>query len=57
MNIGFLKSQSNEIKKMNNGKVGAPFEYSHTYIRFLEFLKTGFKIAYRTVQGTGTLAQ
>src|SRR6476661_6127849 len=27
------------------------FEYSHTYIQFLAFLKIGFKIAYRTVQG------
>ena len=36
---------------MNDGKVGAPFEYSHTYIQFLAFLKIGFKIAYRTVQG------
>lgn len=51
MDIGFLKSQSNEIKKMNDGKVGAPFEYSHNYIQFLAFLKIGFRIAYRTVQG------
>jgi Transposase DDE domain len=36
---------------MNQGKVGAPFEYSHSYIHFLAFLKIGFKIAYRTVQG------
>jgi hypothetical protein len=36
---------------MNKGKVGAPFEYSHTYIQFLAFLKIGFKISYRTVQG------
>lgn len=36
---------------MNDGKVGAPFEYSHTYIQFIAFLKIGFKIAYRTVQG------
>lgn len=40
-----------EIRKMNEEKVGAPFEYSHTYIQFLAFLKIGFKIAYRTVQG------
>jgi hypothetical protein len=32
---------------MNQGKVGAPFEYSHSYIHFLAFIK----IAYRTVQG------
>jgi hypothetical protein len=36
---------------MNEGKGGAPFEYSHSYIHFLAFLKIGFKIAYRTVQG------
>ena len=36
---------------MNKGKIGAPFEYSRTYIQFLAFLKIGFKIAYRTVQG------
>jgi len=36
---------------MNEGKVGAPFEYSHRYIHFLAFLKIGFQIACRTVQG------
>jgi hypothetical protein len=51
IDIGFLKSWNKEIKKMNQGKVGAPFEYSHSYIHFLAFIKIGFKIAYRTVQG------
>ena len=51
MDIGFLRSWNKEIKKMNKGKVGAPFEYSHSYLHFLAFLKIGFKIAYRTVQG------
>jgi hypothetical protein len=51
MDIGFLGSSKGEIKNMNKGKVGAPFEYSHTYIQFLAFLKIGFKISYRTVQG------
>jgi hypothetical protein len=51
MDIGFLKSWNKEIKRMNQGKVGAPFEYSHSYIHFLAFIKIGFKIAYRTVQG------
>jgi hypothetical protein len=50
MDIGFLKSKR-EIKNMNKGKVGAPFEYSHTFIQFLAFLKIGFNISYRTVQG------
>ena len=52
MDIGFLGSSKREIKNMNKGKVGAPFEYSHTYIQFLAFLKIGFKISYRTVQGS-----
>lgn len=51
MDIGFLKSCKREIKRMNQRKVGAPFKYSHTYIQFLAFLKIGFKVAYRTVQG------
>jgi hypothetical protein len=51
MDIGFLGSSKREIKNMNKGKLGAPFEYSHTYIQFLAFLKLGFKISYRTVQG------
>lgn len=51
MDISFLGSSRKEIKKMNDGKVGAPFEYSHTYIQFLAFLIIGFRIGYRTVQG------
>ena len=51
MDIGFLRSWNKEIKEMNLGKVGAPFEYSYSYIHFLAFLKIGFKISYRTIQG------
>ena len=51
MDLSFLRSSNREIKNMNKGKVGAPFEYSRTYIQFLAFLKIGFKISYRTVQG------
>jgi hypothetical protein len=47
----FLKSANVEIKKMNEGKVEAPFQYSDSYIHFLAFLKIGFKIPYLTVQG------
>ena len=45
------RSDKREIKNSNKGKVGAPFEYSCNYIKFLAFLKIGFKISYRTVQG------
>jgi hypothetical protein len=36
---------------MNDDKVGAPFPYSDSYVQFLAFLKIGFKIPYRMVQG------
>jgi hypothetical protein len=53
IDVSFLKSANDEIKKMNKGKVGAPFQYpySSSYIEFVAFLKVGFKIPYRTVQG------
>lgn len=51
IDVGFLKSAAKELEKMNRGKVGAPFQYPDSYIQFLAFLKIGFKIPYRTVQG------
>jgi hypothetical protein len=51
IDVSFLKSSNKEIKKINVGKVGAPFHYSNTYVAFLAFLKIGFKIPYRMVQG------
>jgi hypothetical protein len=51
IDVCFLKSSNKEIRKMNNGKVGAPFRYSDSYVQFMAFLKIGFKIPYRMVQG------
>lgn len=51
IDASFLKSANDEIKKMNKAKVGAPFQYPYSYIEFVAFLKVGFKIPYRTVQG------
>jgi hypothetical protein len=30
MDISLLRSAKREIKNMNKGEIGAPFEYSHT---------------------------
>jgi hypothetical protein len=51
IDVSFIKSANDEIKKMNKAKVGAPFQYPYSYIEFVAFLKVGFKIPYRTVQG------
>jgi Transposase DDE domain len=51
IDVSFIKSSNKEIKKMNIDKVGAPFQYSDSYVQFLAFLKIGFKIPYRMIQG------
>ena len=51
MDIGFIKSQRRELTTMNKKKVGRPFLYPDSYVQFLAFLKIGFCISYRTVQG------
>ena|SRR5215813_2910457 len=51
IDVFFLKSPNKEIKNMNIDKIGAPFQYSESYVRFLAFLKIGFRIPYRMVQG------
>ena len=51
IDVSFIKSSNKEIKKMNIDKVGAPFQYPDSYVQFLAFLKIGFKIPYRMVQG------
>jgi hypothetical protein len=48
---GFVRSWNKEFRNMN--ELELQFEYSHSYIHFLAFLKIGFKIAYRIVQGIG----
>jgi predicted metal-binding protein len=51
MDIGFIKSQRRDLAKMNRKKVGRPFLYPDSYVQFLAFIKIGFCISYRTVQG------
>ena len=38
IDVSFLKSSNKEIKKMNIGKIGTPFQYSDSYVWFLAFL-------------------
>jgi hypothetical protein len=51
MDSGFLKSWNMEIKGMNQGKVGDPFEYSYSYMHFLAFIRIEFRILYRLSKG------
>jgi hypothetical protein len=45
IDVSFLKSSNKEIKRMNIGKVGAPFQYSDSYV--LGPVKPGPMVIYR----------
>jgi len=49
--LGFADSWKKELKSMNKRKVGRPFDFPDAYIEFLSFLKVGFDIPYRMVEG------
>lgn len=49
-----MDSWKDELENMNRGKEGregGSCTQTHTYIEFLSFVKVGFDIPYRTVQG------
>jgi len=49
--LGFADSWKKELQSMNKHKVGRPFDFPDSYIEFLSFLKVGFDIPYRLVEG------
>ncbi len=49
--LGFASSWKKELKSMNKHKVGRRFEFPDSYIEFLSFLKVGFDVPYRMVEG------
>mgnify|MGYP002397114877 CR=1 FL=1 len=52
LDVGFVSDWSGELDGMNyDGKLGRPFEFPDSYIEFIAFLKIGFKLPYRMVQG------
>lgn len=51
IDVSFLKKQKQELEKMNQDKLGAPYKYADSQIDFLAGLKIGFGATYRTVQG------
>jgi len=51
LDLGSLTSWKEELGSMNREKLGRPFEFPNSYISFLGFLKVGFDIPYRTLEG------
>jgi hypothetical protein len=51
LDLGSLVSWREELEAMNNAKLGRPFEFPNSYISFLAFVKVGFDVPYRTLEG------
>ncbi len=51
LDLGSLTSWREELDAMNREKLGRPFEFPNSYISFLAFVKVGFDIPYRTLEG------
>ncbi len=52
LDVGFVSNWEHGLRELNcPGKLGRPFEFPDPYIEFLVFLKIGFKLPYRMVQG------
>jgi len=51
LDLGSLTSWKTELDAMNVEKLGRPYEFPNSYISFLSFMKVGFDIPYRTVEG------
>jgi Transposase DDE domain len=51
LDLGSLTSWREELEAMNSEKLGRPFEFPNSYISFLGFVKVGFDVPYRTLEG------
>lgn len=51
LDLGQLTSWREELDAMNSEKLGRPYEFPNSYISFLSFVKVGFDIPYRTLEG------
>jgi len=49
--VGFLEEWDEELEKMNNGKVGKPFQFPDAYIQFFYFMRTIFHVPFRQLEG------
>jgi hypothetical protein len=50
ISLDFLENWDEEIEEMNRGKVGRPFKFPETFLRFLTFLHTAF-LPFRQIEG------
>jgi len=51
LDLSSLTSWKGELDAMNDDKLGRPYEFPNSYISFLAFMKVGFDMPYRTVEG------
>jgi len=51
LSLDFLKDYDNELRIMNNNKIGHPFKFTERYIEFLMIAHYLFSTPYRKIEG------
>lgn len=51
ISLDFLESWGKELESMNEGKVGAPYQYPESLMIFLGFVYIMFRVSYRELKG------
>jgi hypothetical protein len=51
LDIQQLQDEAEELRRMNEGKVGRPFRYPESLLQLLFTVKIAFKLDYRTLEG------
>jgi IS5 family transposase len=51
LSLDFLRSWAKDLKRLNAGKVGAPFEYPEGFMTFLGFIHIMLGVDYRGLEG------
>ncbi|MEW6222627.1 MAG: transposase [Candidatus Hadarchaeota archaeon] len=51
LNLDFLESWAEDVGGLNEGKVGAPFEYPESLMTFLGFVHVMLSVDYRGLEG------
>jgi hypothetical protein len=51
LSLDFLKNYDNELRIMNNNKIGHSFKITNEYIKFLAIIRYLFSMPYRKIEG------
>jgi len=51
LEFGFVNGYDDELKRMNEGKLGRPFKLTDSYVKFIGVVRYLFSIGFRQLEG------